>query len=177
LQEMVLEDVADRAGLLVVLRTAFDPDRLGNRDLHVVDELTVPDRLEDSVCKPQRQHVLHGLLAEGVIDAEELALVEVLLVHGVQLARRREVVAERLLDDQAPPPTPPWKKPIDGQPRLVAATLPDSPYDHLEDRRRDREVIDTVAFGPALLVELLQRLREAIQAGRIREVGRHVADS
>ena len=100
---MVLEDVADRARLLVVAGAALDPDRLGDGDLHVVDELPVPDRLEDAVREPQRQHVLDRLLAEVVVDAEDLVLGEVLLDLGVQLARRREVVAERLLDDQPDP--------------------------------------------------------------------------
>src|SRR5262249_660485 len=38
LQQVVLEDVADRAGLLVIARAPLDPDRLGNGDLNVVDE-------------------------------------------------------------------------------------------------------------------------------------------
>ena len=66
----------------------------------MVDELAVPDRLEDAVREPQREHVLDRLLAEVVVDAEDLALLEVLLQLRVQLARRGEVVAERLLDDQ-----------------------------------------------------------------------------
>ena len=70
---MVLEDVADRARVLVVAGAPFDPDRLRDRDLDVVDELAVPDRLEDAVREPQREHVLDGLLAEVVVDAEDLA--------------------------------------------------------------------------------------------------------
>ena len=71
-----------RAGLLVVAGAALDPHRLGDRDLHVVDELAVPDRLEDAVREPQRQHVLDRLLAEVVVDPEHLALVEVLLIRA-----------------------------------------------------------------------------------------------
>ena len=40
---MVLHHVAQRAGLLVVAAAALDADRLGHRDLHVVDEVAVPD--------------------------------------------------------------------------------------------------------------------------------------
>ena len=54
------------------------PDRLGDGDLDVVDELAVPDRLEDAVREPQRQHVLDRLLAEVVVDPEDLVLGEVL---------------------------------------------------------------------------------------------------
>ncbi len=60
--------------LLVVAGAALDPDRLGDGDLDVVDELAVPDRLEDAVREPQREHVLDGLLAEVVVDAEDLVL-------------------------------------------------------------------------------------------------------
>jgi hypothetical protein len=34
----------------------------------VVDELAVPDRLEDPVGEPQRQHVLDGFLAKVMVD-------------------------------------------------------------------------------------------------------------
>ena len=49
-----------------------------HRDLHVVDELPVPDRLEDAVAEAQDEHVLNRLLAEVVVDPEDLALLEVL---------------------------------------------------------------------------------------------------
>ena len=151
LQQVVLEDVADRAGLLVVRRAPLDPDRLGDGDLHVVDELAVPDRLEDAVREPQRQHVLHRLLAEVVVDAEDLALGEVLLQARVQLARRREVVAERLLDDQP-------------DPALGRAPRRDLAHERPDRARRHREVVDAVAPRAALLVEL----RRACRAGRPR---------
>src|SRR5438045_7773621 len=125
---MVLEDVADRPGLLVVAGTVLDPDRLGDGDLDVVDELPVPDRLEDAVREPQRQHVLDGLLAEVVVDTEDLVLFEVLLDRRVQLARRREVVPERLLDDQP-------------RAALRTATLAESAHDDAEDGGRDPEVV------------------------------------
>ena len=69
----------------------------------MVDELAVPDRLEDAVGEPEHQHVLDGLLAEVVVDAEDLLLVEEAADLLVQLAGRGEVVAERLLDDEPRP--------------------------------------------------------------------------
>ena len=85
LEQVVLEDVPDRAGLLVERRAALDPDRLADRDLDVVDELAVPDRLEDPVREPERQHVLDRLLAEVVVDPEDLVLGEVRAQDLVQL--------------------------------------------------------------------------------------------
>ena len=64
----------------------------------VVDEVAVPHRLEQRVGEPQRHQVLDRLLAQVVIDPEHLRLVEHLEHLRVELARRRQVVAERLLD-------------------------------------------------------------------------------
>ena len=95
---MVLDEVAQRPGALVVAGAAADPDVLGGGDLDVVDEVAVPDRLEQRVGEPQRHQVLDGLLAQVVVDPEHLRLVEHVEHLGVELARRGEVVAERLLD-------------------------------------------------------------------------------
>ena len=57
-------------------------DRLGYVDLHVIDEIAVPDRFEQAVGEAEREDVLGRLLAEEVVDAEDLFLVEDL----VQLA-------------------------------------------------------------------------------------------
>src|ERR687893_269944 len=88
-------------GVRIERSTLLDAERLRDRDLDVVDELAVPDRLEDPVRETQGQHVLDGLLAEVVVDAEDLVLREEPGDRLVEAPRRREVVAERLLDDQA----------------------------------------------------------------------------
>ena len=74
---MVLEHVADRSGPLVERGTVLDPDRLGDRDLDMVDELPVPDGLEDTVGEAQRHQVLDRVFAQVVVDAEDLVLGEV----------------------------------------------------------------------------------------------------
>ena len=98
LEHVVLDQVAQRAGALVVAGAPPDPDVLGGSDLDVVDVVAVPDRLEQRVGEPQRHQVLDRLLAEVVVDPEDLRLVEHLEHLRVELARRGEVVAERLLD-------------------------------------------------------------------------------
>ena len=158
---MVLEDVADRAGPFVVLGATPDAHGLGHRDLDVVDELPVPDRFEDPVREPQGHHVLDRFLAEVVIDSEDLVLGEVRLEHLLQLVGRREIVAERLLDDQS-------------HPALRRAALADRLDDRLEDGGRSREVVDAVAPRLALLVELGQRRGEVVLALLVGEVHRDV---
>src|SRR5260221_589797 len=86
------------AGLLVVRAALLDAEGLGDRDLHVVDVLAVPDRLEDAVREAQHEDVLDGLLAEVVVDAKDLVLRERALQLLVEADGAREVVAERLLD-------------------------------------------------------------------------------
>ncbi len=100
---MVLDDVARRADAVVVAGTAADADVLGHGDLHVVDVVGVPDRFVELVGEAQRQDVLDRLLAEVVVDAEHGVGREDRLDDVVQLARRLQVAAERLLDDDAAP--------------------------------------------------------------------------
>ena len=73
---MVLDDVAQGAGPLVEAAPLLDAEGLGHGDLHVVDVAAVPQRLEDGVGEAQRQHVLHRLLPEVVVDPVDLRLVE-----------------------------------------------------------------------------------------------------
>ena len=101
LHHMVLHHVADRAGVVVVGAAALDAERLGDRDLHVVDMRVVPHRLEEGVGEAQRHQVLHRLLAEIVVDAEDRALGEDGADVVVDRVGARAVVADRLLDDDA----------------------------------------------------------------------------
>ena len=77
------DHVAIGAGLLVEADALAEIERLRHVDLDVVDEIAVPDRLEEAVAEPESQDVLRRLLAEEVIDAEDLILGE----DGVQLGR------------------------------------------------------------------------------------------
>src|SRR5581483_5184852 len=148
LQQMVLEHVANRPRALVERRPPLDPDRLRDRDLDMVDELPVPDRLEDPVREAQGEQVLDRLLAEVVVDPVNLVLLEVRQELAVQRARGGAVVAERLLDDQPRP----------------AAPLPAAASEHADERRKRRrrhgQVEDAVAAGPALLVQLREQLEQ-----------------
>ena len=101
LHDVVLHDVAERTRLLVVRATTLDADLLGDGDLDVIDVLPVPQRLEDPVREAEDEQVLHGLLAEVVVDAIDLLLDEGRMQALVELARGCQVAPERLLDDHA----------------------------------------------------------------------------
>ncbi len=98
---MVLHDVARGPGLFVELAAALDADVLGHRDLDVIDVVAVPDGLEDRVAEAQDDQVLDGLLAQVVVDAEDLPLVEDAVQLGVERVAAGEIVPEGLLDDDA----------------------------------------------------------------------------
>jgi hypothetical protein len=83
------------------LGPGLQAEGLRDVDLDVVDEVAVPDRLEEAVGEPERQDVEGGLLAEEVVDAEDLVLVEDAMEMGVQRLGALEVDTERLLHDHA----------------------------------------------------------------------------
>ena len=83
LEQVRHHHVAIGAGLLVEAGALAEAQRLRHVDLHVVDEVAVPDRLEQAVGEAERQDVLRRLLAEEMVDAEDLLFGE----HLVQLAR------------------------------------------------------------------------------------------
>ncbi len=95
--------VAQRAGRLVEIAAILDTHRLGHGDLHIVDMVAVPQRLEDAVGEAEDHDVLDRLLAQIMVDPVDLLLVQHRQQLGVERLRRGEVVAERLLDDDAAP--------------------------------------------------------------------------
>src|SRR5690606_40607755 len=54
----------------------LDAERLRHRQLYARDVPVVPDRLEEAVREAEVDQVLHRLLAEEMIDAEDARLVE-----------------------------------------------------------------------------------------------------
>src|SRR6185437_5174166 len=71
-------------------------------DLHAGDEVAVPDRLEERVGEAEIEQVLHRLLAEVVIDAEDAILRKLLLQYLIERLRRGEITPKRFLDDHTP---------------------------------------------------------------------------
>src|SRR5882724_6382660 len=154
LEEVVLHHVAQDALRLEVAAAPLDAHGLGARDLHVVDEAVVPDRLEDAVREAEDEEVLDRLLPEVVVDAIDARLVEDLVQRLVEGLRRGEIPAERLLDDDA---------------RIAGAARSPEPPDHrLEQARRDGEIVER-AFRAA------ERSAQRLERGRIAVVAAHVA--
>ncbi len=173
LEEVVLDDVAGGTDAVVVAGAAADADVLGHGDLHVVDVVGVPDRLEHVVGEAHRQDVLDRLLAEVVVDAEDRPRGEDGGQHVVELARRLEVVAEGLLDHHATPRGHPGG--VDR--RLGQPVLLELRHHGAEERRGDGEVEGRVAAGAARLVELAHGPAQGGEGVVVVEVARHEAEA
>ncbi len=106
----------------------LDTEVLGHRDLDRLDVVPVPDRLEHRVGEPEVEDLLDPHLPEVVVDPEELRLVDVLMQLLGERASRRQIMAERLLDDD---------------PRVCRHARFRQAADHRsEERRRNLEVED-----------------------------------
>ena len=93
--------VAIGAGLLVEGDAIADVEGLRHVDLHMIDEIAVPDRLEQAIGETEGEDVLRRLLAEEMVDAENLVLGEHLVQRVVERDRALEIGAERLFHDDA----------------------------------------------------------------------------
>ena len=170
---MVLKDIPNDTRLLIVLAARFYADGLGRSDLHVVNPLPVPDRLEDRVREAQHEHVLNSLFAEVVIDAIHLMLAEAVEDEIIEPQRRLEASSERLLDHDAHPRSDvrcahPWREPARRQ----------TAHDRLEHTRRHRQIEQPVALlRRAIAFDLLEPRADRLIRTAVGGVGRHVEEA
>ena len=75
--EVVLHHVPQGPGLFVVAAPASHPGAFGHGDLDALHQVPVPQGLEDGVGKAEDQEVLDRFLAQVVVDAVDLGLVEI----------------------------------------------------------------------------------------------------
>ena len=156
LHQVVDDDVAQRPDRIVEVTAVLDAEGLRHRDLDVREVVAVPDRLEHRVREPQADDLLGAHLPQVVVDPEDLRLVDVAVHLGGERPRGREVVAERLLDDDAGRPR---------QPRLRQPL-----HDPAEQERRDLEVEDRQLRVP-------ERVADPLVGGVVVEVPRDVGEA
>ena len=158
LEHVVLDHVADRAGLVVEAPTVRHAEVLGHGDLDGLHVVAVPHRLEEGVGEAEVGEVLDRLLAEIVVDAEDPLLGEDLVQRRIELAGGRQVVAEGLLDHH-----PAVVGQAGGAERL---------HHGPEQRRRDRQVVHGRPRVPQRLGERLEGLGVAVVAVDVLEGAR-----
>ena len=165
---MVRHHVAQRAGRVVETAAVADIELFVDRDLHMVDVVAIPDRLEHAVGEAQHQDVLHRLLAEIVIDPVDLVLIENSEQFVVQRLRRGEVGSERLFDHQPSP---------------YAVLLPQHPGaaefagDRRKGVRRRRQIEQAVAAGLPAGFEFLEPFAQLVERSRILRIGFDAGDA
>ena len=69
----------------------------------MIDEVAVPDRLEQPVGEAECEDVLRRLLAQEVVDAENLIFGKDLVQLGIERDRTCQIRAERLFHDDPGP--------------------------------------------------------------------------
>src|SRR6185437_1923170 len=148
LEQVILDHVADRTGLLVEAAAPGDADLLGHGDLHARDVIAVPDRLEERVPEAEVEDVLYRLLAELVVDAKDRRLVEYLVQRVVERERRGEIAPEGLLDHDAG--------------ALRRARLAELRHDDREHARRDCEIVQGPCSIPETLAQRAERRALAV---------------
>src|SRR4030095_7006825 len=98
---MILNHVANGAGLVVESSPALDAEVFGHRDLDTLDVIAIPERLDKGVRETKDQQVVHRPLSQIVIDSKNVCLVEGTKQDLVQLSCGLKIMSERFFDDNA----------------------------------------------------------------------------
>ena len=98
---MVLQHIPQGASAIVKADAPLKAHRFGHGDLHMIDMRGVPQGLEHNIGKAKRQQVLHRLLAEIVIDAEDAIFGEGARNGVVDMAAGGKICAQRLFKADA----------------------------------------------------------------------------
>src|SRR5262249_27842108 len=101
LQQVVLDHIADCAGLFVETSASFDAEIFGHRYLNASYVIAIPDRLEKGIAKTRVQNILNRFLTEKMIDTEYGCLLEDVAQNLIELFRRFQIASEWFFDDYA----------------------------------------------------------------------------
>ncbi len=134
LQQMILHHVAQGAGLVIITGPFLHPHGFSHRHLHMLNIAAMPQRLEQRIGKTQGHQVLHRLLAEIMVNTENL-LFGKNRAHGiVDRIGRGQIMANRLFHHHA------GKRPVQpGSPQILA--------DRAKKPRRHRQVMQRDPAG------------------------------
>ena len=103
MHHVILDDVAQGAGLVIVGAAFFDADIFEDGNLDVVDVMVIPEGLEDAVGKAENKQVLDRFLAQIMVDTKDLFFVKELIDFFIKSTGGLEVPAERFFNDDARP--------------------------------------------------------------------------
>src|SRR5208337_5284516 len=98
---MILDDVADRSGLIVEAAAALDAEIFRHRNLHALDVVAVPERLHEGIGEAEDDHIVYRPLPQVMINSENRGFIELPEEDLIQMARGLQIVTERFFDDDA----------------------------------------------------------------------------
>src|SRR6266516_3436139 len=98
---MVLHHVASGAGLVVKTSAALYAEVLCHSDFHTLDVVAIPKGFDKGVGETEGKQVVNCPLAQVVVNTKDIGLIERPKQNLVQLLRRREIVPEGFLNDDA----------------------------------------------------------------------------
>jgi hypothetical protein len=73
---VILHNIPDGAGLILERSSTLNSEVFGHRDLHALDLIAVPERLQECILETEKDHVMHRPFSQVMIDAENMFLVE-----------------------------------------------------------------------------------------------------
>ena len=160
-QQMVLDDVADAARLVVEPAPPVDAEILRHRYLHALHVIPVPDRFRPGIGEAEIEKVLYRLLSDEMVDAEDGLFVEDEVKDPIEPTGRGQVAAKGLFDHQS---------------RVAGGLgLFEALDDRLEHARRNGEVIERTAPFAERVPKLLEcRLVAIVAADVVHQPGKLV---
>src|SRR5215472_4826238 len=100
---MILNHVADRARFVVELPSSGNAEVFRHGNLHALNMVSIPDRLNNRIVEPEVHKALHCTLTQVVVDPENGGFRKDLVDRAVQLSRRGSVATKRFLDNDPRP--------------------------------------------------------------------------
>ena len=79
----------------------MNPEILCHGDLDALDLSAVPERLKERILEAEKDHVMNRPLAEVMVDAEDVLLVESPEQNPIKRLRRNKVVTEGFFNDDS----------------------------------------------------------------------------
>ncbi len=163
LEQVVLDHVADGAGLIIKGAPALDAEIFRHGDLHAFDMIAVPERLQNGIGEAEEDHVMNRLLPQVMIDAENRFLVESREQDAIERQCRNEVVSERFFDDDAG--------------GVGAVGLGELLHNQAEEHGRDGEVVGRPLSGTELLADGLKGSRILVIPVHVMEQAAQLVES
>src|ERR1700693_54051 len=103
LEQVILDYVADGAGLLIERAPALDSKVLRHRDLDTLDMVAIPQGFEHGIAKTEVHHVMHRTLAEEMVQTEDSPFFKNTEQDAVEFPGGSPIAAERFFDNAARP--------------------------------------------------------------------------